>query len=67
MRKIAFLIAAVATLSASALLPANAQVGWNSGCFRWGETGYHHYDFCLGPNFVYAHQRVCEHGTCWYR
>jgi hypothetical protein len=37
------------------------------GCYRWGETGYHWYDFCLGPSWLYPHQRVCRHGYCWYR
>jgi hypothetical protein len=37
------------------------------GCYRWGETGYHWYDFCLGPSWLYPHQRVCRQGYCWYR
>jgi hypothetical protein len=66
MRKLALLAAAVATLSAATILPANAQVGWNAGCYRYGLTGYHWYDFCLGPNFVYPHQRTCDRGNCYY-
>jgi hypothetical protein len=65
MRKLALLVAAVATLSAAALLPAKAEPG--SGCYRWGETGYHWYGFCLGPDFLYPHERVCQQGHCWYR
>jgi hypothetical protein len=70
MRKIALLAAAVATLSAAILLPANAQVaigGWNSGCYRLGDTGYHWYGFCLGPDIAYPHKRVCDHGNCTYQ
>jgi hypothetical protein len=37
------------------------------GCYRLGETGYHWYNFCLGPSWLYPHQRVCRHGYCWYR
>ena len=37
------------------------------GCYRWGETGYHWYPFCLGPSWLYPHQRVCHKGYCWYR
>jgi hypothetical protein len=37
------------------------------GCYRWGETGYHWYNFCLGPSWLYPHQRVCHRGYCWYR
>jgi opacity protein-like surface antigen len=69
MRKIVLLAAAVATLSSAAILPASAQItpqGWNSGCYRFGETGYHWYGFCLGPNFAYPHKRVCDHGNCSY-
>jgi hypothetical protein len=70
MRKVAVVIAAVAALAVVSLLPANAEIkigGWNHGCLRLGETGYHHYDFCLGPDFVYPHERVCEKGSCYYR
>jgi hypothetical protein len=70
MRKIILLAAVVATLSATVVLPANAQQisvqGWNAGCYRFGMTGYHWYDFCLGPNFAYPHKRVCDHGNCSY-
>jgi hypothetical protein len=37
------------------------------GCYRWGETGYHWYNFCLGPAWLYPHQRVCSRGYCWYQ
>ena len=37
------------------------------GCYRWGETGYHWYPFCLGPSWLYPHQRVCRRGSCWYQ
>jgi hypothetical protein len=37
------------------------------GCYRWGETGYHWYPFCLGPSWLYPHQRVCRQGYCWYQ
>jgi hypothetical protein len=70
MRKFALLAVAFATLSASAVAPAYAQVqvgGWNSGCFRWGDSGYHWYGFCLGPNVAYPHKRVCDRGACLYQ
>jgi len=38
-----------------------------TGCYRLGETGYHWYDFCVGPRFLYPHHRVCRHGHCYYR
>ena len=67
MRRLAMLAAAVAVISTAALLPANAQNGWNSGCYRLGLTGYHWYGFCVGPTFLYPHHRVCEGGDyCWY-
>jgi hypothetical protein len=37
------------------------------GRYRWGETGYHWYSFCLGPSWLYPHQRVCRQGYCWYQ
>ena len=37
------------------------------GCYRWGETGYHWYNFCLGPSWLYPHQRVCRGGYCQYQ
>jgi opacity protein-like surface antigen len=64
MRKLAMLVAATATLSAAALLPTTADA---SGCYRVGLTGYHWYGFCLGPDFLYPHERVCRHGNCWYQ
>jgi opacity protein-like surface antigen len=63
MRKLALLVAATATLSAVALSPTAA----DAGCYRFGETGYHWYNFCAGPGFLYPHQRVCRNGYCWYR
>jgi hypothetical protein len=39
----------------------------NGGCYRWGESGYRWYNFCIGPAWLYPHQRVCRHGYCWYR
>jgi hypothetical protein len=71
MRRAAVLIATVAALAVVSLLPADAaeiKIGnWNHGCFRLGETGYHHYDFCLGPDFLYPHEHVCDKGSCYYR
>jgi hypothetical protein len=70
MRKIALFAVAMATLSAATIVPATAQVavgGWNSGCFRWGDSGYHWYGFCLGPNIAYPHKRVCDRGNCLYQ
>jgi hypothetical protein len=71
MRKVGLLMAVTAALSFIALASAQAQQvhinGWNHGCFRNGETGYHHYDFCLGPDFVYPHEKVCDKGSCYYR
>ena len=45
MRKLAMLVAAMATLSAVALTPTTA----DAGCYRLGVTGYHWYHFCAGP------------------
>jgi hypothetical protein len=39
----------------------------NGGCYRWGETGYHWYNFCIGPAWLYPHQRVCRRNYCWYQ
>lgn len=39
----------------------------SNGCYRWGEAGYTWYPFCLGPSWLYPHQRACRHGYCWYR
>jgi hypothetical protein len=69
MRKLAVLVAAAVVLST---LPALAQsaltpAGWNHGCFRWGETGHHWYDFCVGPDFLYPHHRNCDsNGYCTF-
>lgn len=65
MRKIIVLIAATLVLS-SASFPASAE----GGCYRWGETGYHWHNFCVGPSFLYPHRRVCSRHNpnhCWYR
>lgn len=64
MRKLAMLVAVAATLSVAALSPTTAEA---SGCYRLGLTGYHWYGFCLGPDVLYPHQRVCRHGSCWYQ
>jgi hypothetical protein len=64
-RKIVVLIVAATALSAAAATPASAE----GGCYRMGETGYHWYDFCVGPAFLYPHQKVCSRRHphhCWY-
>jgi hypothetical protein len=67
MRKLAAFLCVTAILSALPVLPAAAQQGWNHGCYRFGETGYHWYNVCLGPDFAYPHHRVCDHnGFCSY-
>ena len=58
MLKIVMLVAAVSLLSVGASAPANAE----GGCYRIGETGYHYYNFCLGPWFFYAHKKECSKG-----
>ena len=63
MRTLVMLVAAMATLSAVALTPTTA----DAGCYRLGMTGYHWYNLCAGPPFLYPHQRVCQNGHCWYR
>jgi hypothetical protein len=81
MRKLAVVVtAAVLCATAIASTPSRAAVGQNIaapteatipvekvGCYRLGETGYHWYRFCVGPSWLYPHQRVCRHGACWYR
>jgi hypothetical protein len=82
MRKHAAIITTAAILSVGSLLSTvtQASVGQNidaaiaainpiekAGCYRWGETGYHWYRFCVGPHFLYPHRRVCRHGYCYYR
>ena len=62
MRKLALLVAAAAALSAVALSSAAA----DAGCYRLGDTGYHWYQFCAGPWFLYPHHRVCHKGVCVY-
>jgi hypothetical protein len=37
------------------------------GCYRLGLTGYHWYDWCIGPRWLYPHRRVCRRGRCAYR
>jgi hypothetical protein len=61
MLKIAML-AAAAALSVVALSSEA-----DAGCYRVGPTGYHWYRYCVGPAFLYPHQRVCHNGRCWYR
>jgi hypothetical protein len=39
----------------------------SAGCYRWGETGYHWYRSCVGPTWLYPHQRSCRKGACVYR
>jgi hypothetical protein len=66
MRRIIVLMAATWALSVAALSPASAE----GGCYRMGETGYHWYDFCIGPSFLYPHERLCSRhypDHCWYR
>jgi hypothetical protein len=60
MRTLALIVAAASSLAMFAPSAAEA------GCYRLGETGYHWYHFCLGPGFIYPHQRYCRHGYCWY-
>jgi hypothetical protein len=80
MRKLAIIIAAAGVLGSFASGAANAAVGQSlragiaainpielAGCYRWGETGYHWYGFCVGPRFLYPHHRVCRHGYCYVR
>ena len=63
MRILAMLVAATAILGAGVLLPTKA----DAGCYRLGETGYHWYKYCAGPDWVYPRKRVCRNGRCWYR
>ncbi len=49
MLKIVAFVAAIAAVSVAATAPAQAE----GGCYRIGETGYHYYNFCLGPWFLY--------------
>lgn len=63
MRRSALFAIVAAILSIGTVLPSYAQ----AGCYRLGETGYHWYRYCLGPSFIYRHERVCRHGRCWYR
>jgi hypothetical protein len=63
MRKLVMSMTAATILLAGTLVSTTA----SAGCIRLGETGYHWYRFCVGPSFLYPHQRVCRHGHCWYR
>jgi hypothetical protein len=77
------IVASLAALSlATTILPSTAAV-WRDvlgagavpeaslidrvGCYRWGETGYHWYRFCLGPSWLYPHHCRWRHGyrVCW--
>ena len=49
MSKLAMLVAATAILGVGVLLPTKA----DAGCYRLGETGYHWYKYCAGPDWVY--------------
>jgi hypothetical protein len=64
MRKLVAIAVGGAVLCAVAVLPTTSHA---AGCYRLGETGYHWYDFCLGPTWLYPHHRVCRHGHCWYQ
>jgi hypothetical protein len=73
--------AVFAISSAASLMPAEAETlgqgvsravdvvnpVQSAGCYRWGETGYHWYRSCLGPGWLYPHQRHCRKGVCAYR
>jgi hypothetical protein len=63
MRQLALTVTAATVLVSATLLSTAA----DAGCYRLGETGYHWYRFCIGPSFLYPHDRVCRHGHCWYR
>jgi hypothetical protein len=64
MHKLVVMAVGGAVLCAAAVLPTTS---YAAGCYRLGETGYHSYDFCFGPTWLYPHHRVCRHGECWYR
>jgi hypothetical protein len=61
MKKIAW----IAVIVFGASLASDAA---QAGCYRMGETGYHHYRSCVGPGFLYPHHRRCHrhHRGCWY-
>jgi hypothetical protein len=80
MHKLVLITAAVLCAAAVSSTPSRAAVGHNIaaaidaidpvekvGCYRLGETGYHWYRFCLGPAWLYPHQRACRRGYCRYR
>ena len=82
MRQVIVAAAAVLAISAAASpMPAEAQTFGpgvsraveavsplqSAGCYRWGETGYHWYRSCVGPIWLYPHQRSCRKGACVYR
>ena len=62
---------AILTALAAALLTAAGAGAAQAGCYRMGLGGYHYYHSCIGPGFLYPHQRYCRwrHGEryCWYR
>ena len=63
MRKLIVTAAAAAGLSVAALAPTAAE----AGCYRMGLSGYHWYNSCFGPGFIYPHHRACQrNGFCWY-
>ena len=67
MPKIVILAVTTAAFSAALTQSSLAQQRWDYGCFRWGETGHHWYNFCVGPDFLYPHHRNCDRNVyCWY-
>jgi hypothetical protein len=82
MRKLTISLAVLSALSAVSVCSTGAQatVARNIdaainavsevdriGCYRLGETGYHWYNFCVGPSWLYPHRRYCRHGYCYHR
>ncbi len=63
MRRYTLLAAVAVSLSTLAMAPSKVE----ASCYRAGLGGYHWYDACFGPRFLYPHHRVCRHGHCWYR
>ncbi len=59
------------TAAAAAMLIVAGSGAAEAGCYRMGLSGYHWYRDCIGPGFLYPHQRYCHwrHGErfCWYR
>jgi hypothetical protein len=56
--------ALVAAMALGALMLTSSIA--DAGCYRMGETGYHHYRSCWGPSFLYPHRRHCHYGHCYY-